>query len=80
MEISVEDENGVGKCIGGITGFKDAIRFLLMAEVKLRDSVHNSSDLLRLSGQEEVAGEQAHELLEIVLFALAQHYLNVVRE
>lgn len=80
MKISVEDEDGVGKSIGGITGFEDAVGFFLMSEVKLRNGVHNSSDLLRLSGQEEVAGEQAHELLEVVLFALTQHYLNVVRE
>lgn len=46
MEISVEDENGVGKGIGSITGFKNAVGFLLMPEVELGNGVHDSSDLL----------------------------------
>lgn len=57
MEISVENENGVGKGIGGVAGFEDAVGFLLMSEVQLSNGVHDSSDLLGLSGQEEVAGE-----------------------
>ena len=57
MEISVENENGVGKGIGGVAGFEDAVGFLLMSEVQLSNGVHDSSDLLRLSSQEEVTGE-----------------------
>lgn len=46
MEISVEDENGVGKSISSVTGFKNAVGFLLMSEVQLSNGVYDSSDLL----------------------------------
>ncbi len=73
MEISVEDENGVGEGVGGITGAQCPVGFFLFCVIELSDGIEDSSNLLRFSCEEEVAGEKSDEFFKIMLFALLEH-------
>jgi hypothetical protein len=51
-----------------------------MAEIELRNGIHDSTDLLGLTGEEEVASKEPHELFKVVLFTLAEDGLDIMGE
>lgn len=77
MDICVQDNDSICKCVGYIGIFEDKLLFCLIVAVENCQFVNNSLDLLGFSPEEEVGGKEPDEFFKIFATASCDEGLQI---